>query len=88
MVFYLEISCCQDHPSPRRDLSRLVAVVYPLAPKMGYIEVVHKPNKTLWLCFFLCFLIVCWWFCGISFGLALGLLVVFVGFGVFLLALI
>eukprot|EP00434_Breviolum_minutum_P040236 symbB.v1.2.035749.t1/scaffold4888.1/size33416/1 len=28
-----------------KDLSRLVAVVFPMAPKMGFVEVVHKPDK-------------------------------------------
>ena len=30
-----------------KDLRRLVAVVFPLAPPVGFIEVIHKPDKPL-----------------------------------------
>ena len=32
---------------PRKELSCLVAVVFPMTPNMGFVEVVHKPDKCL-----------------------------------------
>lgn len=34
----------------RTDVHRLVAVVFPMTPKMGFVEVIHKPDKFLGRC--------------------------------------
>ena len=31
----------------RKEISQLRAVVFPLSPRMGFVEFVHKPNKKL-----------------------------------------
>lgn len=44
-------TAANHHLFERKDVSRLVAVVFPMAPKMGFVEVVHKPDKNLALVF-------------------------------------